>query len=143
MNQSIKQKLIALGSDALADLLIEIAGDSESAQDKVQRSVSSKTQNVSLFQQKLKSLINDNRRFIPWKYSASFAGELRDLLQDIKEGASDPHQGLRLVVEFFKADEHFLNIVDDSSGHVGDVFRFEALELFAEYERELGIETTS
>lgn len=138
MSQSIKQKLVALGADALADLLIEVARDSESAQNKVQRAVSSKTQNVSLFQQKLKSIINDSRRFIPWKYSASFADELRDLLQDIKEGASDPNQGLSLVVEFFKADEHFFNMVDDSSGHVGGIFRFEALELFAEYAK--GIE---
>jgi len=138
LSQSIKQKLVALGADALADLFIEVASDSESVQNKVQRAVSSRTQNVSLFQQKLKSIISDNRRFIPWKYSASFADELRDLLHDIKEGASDHHQGLRLVVEFFKADEHFLNMVDDSSGHVGDVFRFEALKLFAEYAKGIG-----
>ena len=57
MGKSSCQKLIELGAETLADLLIEIASDSESANHKVQRAISTPSENVSLFKQKLKEVI--------------------------------------------------------------------------------------
>ena len=55
------------------------------------------------------------------------------LLQDVKAGVTDPLTGVELVAAFYETDESVFNRCDDSSGRVGDVFRFDAKELFVEY----------
>jgi hypothetical protein len=55
------------------------------------------------------------------------------LLQDLKSGVDDSFTGVELIARFFETDEAVLGRCDDSSGHVGDVFRISARELFAEY----------
>lgn len=137
MSKSRRDRLIELGPESLADLLLEIARDSESAEHKLMRMISSKSENISLFKQKLNELVGNERRFIPWKYSSEFADEVSDLLQDIKKGASTPQEGLCLVVEFFKADEKLFEMVDDSSGHLGTVFTCDAFDLFREYAKQI------
>ncbi|MCB0308848.1 MAG: hypothetical protein KDD50_02275 [Bdellovibrionales bacterium] len=137
MGLSQKDKLIALGAGTLADLLIEIASDSESANNKVHRAISSQTQNVKLFKEKLKYYKSDGRRYVPWKHSSSFAREISDLIEDIKVGASNPKEGIQLLFEFYKTDEPIFNMVDDSSGSVGDVFRYDALELFVQFAKKI------
>jgi len=104
MSQSQKDKLIPLGAETLADLLMEITSDSESANNKVQRAISRQTQNVKLFKEKLKYYKSDGRRYVPWKRSSSFAREVSDLIEDIKVGASKPQEGIQLLFEFYKTE---------------------------------------
>jgi hypothetical protein len=136
MTQSSRQKLVKLGASALADLLVEIASDPKSANSKVQRAISSKSENVFLFKQKLKELVSEDE-FISWNDSDSFAHELSDVLEDIKKGASSPEAGLELVADFFRIDDHVFERVDDSSGCIGDVFVYEALDLFSKYASQI------
>lgn len=89
-------------------------------------------ENIQRFKKKLSSL-KRSRRFIDWRGSLGFVRELSMLLQDLKAGVSDPFTGVELVAAFYETDEGVLGHCDDSSGHVGDIFRFEAKELFVEY----------
>jgi hypothetical protein len=55
------------------------------------------------------------------------------LLEDLKAGVSDPFTGVDLIASFYETDKGTIAHCDDSSGVVGDVYRFTAQELFVEY----------
>ncbi|MBN1957780.1 MAG: hypothetical protein JW773_06225 [Desulfuromonadales bacterium] len=79
------------------------------------------------------SALKRSRRFISWGESAGLARELRDLLQQIEDHVEDPQIGCELVAIFFTTDRSVFDRCDDSSGHVGDVYRYDAQELFRSY----------
>ena len=89
-------------------------------------------ENVQRFKKKLFDL-KHSRRFIDWRGAAGFVRELEMLLQDVKAGVSDPLTGVELVAAFYEADSNVFEMCDDSSGNIGDVFRYDAKELFVDY----------
>ena len=127
-----RKRLIGLGPDALADVLLELAARHEGVQDRVARLVASPKENVRRFRAKLAGL-KRSTRFVPYRESGAFANELVALLADLEAGVDDPLSGLRLVAKFFEADDAIFSRSDDSSGSIGDVFRFNASDLFATY----------
>jgi hypothetical protein len=129
-----KQKLIALGADALADALLNIAVHSDEADDLIEQMIATPKENVQRFKQKLSGLKHSSR-FIDWRGASSFGRELEMLLQDLKSGVDDPITGVELVAAFYEADNTIFEMCDDSSGNIGDVFRYDAKELFVEYSK--------
>lgn len=127
-----KQKLIALGADALADILLNIAVHSDEADDLIEQLIATPKENFQRFKKKLSGL-KHSRRFIDWRGASSFARELEMLLQDLKSGVDDPITGVELVAAFYEADSTVFEMCDDSSGNIGDVFRYDAKELFVDY----------
>lgn len=132
MGSNRQQKLIALGADALADALLEISVHSEQADDLIERLIATPKENVQRFKKKLSGL-KHSRRFIDWRGASGFTRELEMLLQDLKSGVSDPLTGIELVAAFYGADNTIFEMCDDSSGNIGDVFRYDAKELFVDY----------
>ena len=132
MTGSRKQKLIDLGSDSLADALLNLAIHSTEADDLIEQLIATPKENMQRFKKKLSGL-KSSRRFIDWRGSASFSRELEMLLQDLKSGVDDPITGVELVAAFYEADNTIFEMCDDSSGNIGDVFRYDAKELFVEY----------
>lgn len=127
-----KQKLIDLGPDALADALLDLAVHFDEADDLIEQLIATPKENVQRFKKKLSSL-KRRKRFIGWRESASFSRKLEMLLQDLKSGVDDPITGLKLVATFYEADNTIFEMCDDSSGNIGDVFRYHAKELFVDY----------
>jgi hypothetical protein len=127
-----KQKLIDLGPDALADALLNFAVHSDEADDLIEQLIATPKENVQRFKKKLSGL-KHSRRFIDWRGASSFARELEMLLQDLKAGVDDPLNGVELVAAFYEADNTIFEMCDDSSGNIGDVFRYDAKELFVDY----------
>ncbi|MBU4318201.1 MAG: hypothetical protein KKF30_13135 [Proteobacteria bacterium] len=132
MTNDRKQKLIDLGADALADALLDLAVHSEAADDLIERLIATPKENVQRFKKKLSSL-KRSRRFIDWRGAAGFGRELEMLLQDLKSGVNDPFTGVELVAAFYEADNTIFEMCDDSSGNIGEVFRYDAKELFVDY----------
>lgn len=132
MSADRKQRLLELGAERLADALLELANGDNRAEDMVERMIAIPEENIERFKRKLAG-IKRSRRFIRWGESAAFALELEGLLQDVQEGVSDPRTGAELVAAFYECDREALGNCDDSSGHVGDVFRHDARELFVGY----------
>ncbi|MBA3029324.1 MAG: hypothetical protein FP816_11015 [Desulfobacteraceae bacterium] len=132
MSNDRKQKLIDLGADTLAGTLLELAAHSDEADDLIERLISTPKENVQRFRKKLSEL-KHSRRFIDWRGAAGFGRELEMLLQDLKSGVSDPLTGIELVAAFYEADNTIFEMCDDSSGNIGDVFRYDAKELFVDY----------
>ena len=91
-------------------------------------------ESVKRFRAKLAGL-RRMRRFVDWRESGSFARKLEDSLQELKADVADPRKGVELVAAFFKTDAAIFNNCDDSNGTIGDVFRFDARELFIAYAR--------
>jgi hypothetical protein len=79
------------------------------------------------------SALKRSRRFVRWGESAGLARELRDLLQQIEDQVEDTQTGCQLVADFYTTDRSVFDRCDDSSGHVGDVYRYDACELFVSY----------
>jgi Family of unknown function (DUF6880) len=132
MTNERKQKLIDLGSETLAEALLDFAVHSDEADDLIEQLISTPKENVQRFKKKLSGL-NHSRRFIDWKGAAGFARELEMLLQDLKAGVDDPLTGVELVAAFYEADNTIFEMCDDSSGNIGDEFRYDAKALFVDY----------
>ncbi|WP_429885663.1 DUF6880 family protein [Geoalkalibacter halelectricus] len=121
-----------LGAEALADALLRLADQDQAAQDLVERLVATPQEFIARFNQVTSSL-KRSRRFVRWGESAGFARELSALLQGLESAVSDPRTGAEMVARFYQADKGVLGHCDDSSGHVGDVFRHQAKDLFVGY----------
>ena len=55
------------------------------------------------------------------------------LLQDLSAGMAEPLASIKLLAAFYEADNTFFEMCDDSSGYIGNLFRYEAKELFVDY----------
>ena len=132
MGPERKERLVELGVDRLADALLELASRDDAADDLVERMIATPPENVGRFKAKLAGL-KGRRHFIGWGESAGFARELGALLEDLRAGVTDPRAGAELVAAFYECDTAALGNCDDSTGVVGDVFRYEARELFVGY----------
>lgn len=132
MNTDRKERLAELGAERLADALLELAVRDDAADDLVERLLATPQENVERFKARL-AAIKRSRRFIRWGESAAFARELTALLHDLQAVVTDPRTGAELTAAFFECDKGTLGSCDDSSGHVGNVFRYDAQELFVSY----------
>jgi hypothetical protein len=127
-----RKKLAALGAEVLADGLLELAERVEVVDDLVERLIGTPKENIQRYKEKLAEL-KRRQYFISWKESAAFAHELEMLLADLESGVDDPRTGVELVAAFYEADNAIFEMCDDSSGDIGDVFRYDAKELFVDY----------
>ena len=77
--------------------------------------------------------IKRQKRFIFRGESRYLAGELEELLEDLKNEVSDPRSVLEALAAFYKADKFIFERCDDSNGSVGDVYRYTAVNMFVDY----------
>ena len=132
MNNNRKHKLIDLGPETLADALLDLAVHSDEADNLIEQLIATPKENIQRFKKKLSGL-KRRKRFVDWRGASSFARELEMLLQDLKSGVDEPLSGVELVAAFYEADNTIFEECDDSSGNIGDVFRYDARELFVDY----------
>ena len=132
MNSPRKQKLIDLGADTLAEALLNIAAHSDEADELIEQMIATPDENIQRFTKKLAELKRQNR-FVEWHEAAGFARELERMLQDLKTGVNDPLTGVEFVVAFYEADDAIFEICDDSNGYIGNIFCYDAKELFVDY----------
>ena len=75
-----------------------------------------------------------NSRKMFWRSQApELAKMLAEALEQLKQTVSDPQTGVNALIGFYKRDADIFERCDDSFGHVGDVFRMTAADLFADY----------
>lgn len=131
MSDERKQKLMDLGLEALADLLLDIASKNQNADDRINQLVAPALANIQRFRRRI-AAIKNNTQFIGYNQIFSFAIQLDEMLDDLKKSAPDPCIGLDLVAEFFETDSFVFENSDDD-GIIGDVYTGHAKELFVSY----------
>ncbi len=129
VESGLGKDLLSLEKKTLVKALLEACHRHEDIHVIVDRLLSSTKENHQRFKLRLEEY-RDSNRFVPWKYSDQFAKEIEDLLEDLKLGAETPKEGIELLKLFFEADEAIINCCDDSSGMIGNVFTYDAVELF-------------
>ncbi|MFZ5951712.1 MAG: DUF6880 family protein [Candidatus Rifleibacteriota bacterium] len=132
MENDRKAKLVNLGPEVLADALLELEQQSKLAVDLTDRLLATPKENWQRFRAKMAGL-RRMKRFISYRETAVFAQRLEMLLGDLRAAVTDPLKGLELLISFYEADGDILDNCDDSSGNIGDVFRYVAAELFVEF----------
>jgi len=126
-----KQKLMNLGLEALADLLLDMAGNNEKVNDRINQLVAPALANIQRCRRKI-AAIKNNTQFIGYAQIHSLAVLLEEVLEDLKSSVSDPCIGLKLVAEFFETDSAVFENSDDD-GIIGDVYLGPAKDLFFAY----------
>lgn len=125
-----RTRLIDLGSEVLSDVLLELAAHNEVVDDTIERLVAVPQTNIERFKDKLSSL-KFRDRFIDWREIDSYAHEVESLLRDLRAGVTDARMGVELVVAFYESEEDIFDNCDDSVGVIGNLFQYDARELFA------------
>lgn len=133
---NLKDQLIHLGAEKLADALVDLSNRSDQALELIERLLSTPEENLQQFKSKLSDLKRNGRFVESWK-TRDFAQELEDFLSDIRAVVEAPKTGLELVTAFFKSDSKILEACDDSDGLVSNVFHFDAIELFIYYAKNI------
>ncbi|MFH1674376.1 MAG: DUF6880 family protein [Pseudomonadota bacterium] len=127
-----RQQLIELGTERLADALLELAEKSELVEERVEGMLATPKESIRRYKTKLAGL-RRMRRFVGWRESGDFAREIVTLLEDLRAEVDDPCIGAELVAAFYEVDGVVFDHCDDSNGTVGDVFRCDARDLFVHY----------
>ncbi|MBC8406729.1 MAG: hypothetical protein H8E15_16040 [Planctomycetes bacterium] len=130
-----KSELEKLGASKLADSLLQLAASNESAMKTVERLLATPAENLKRCKAMLSGL-KRRRKFVDWRESSAFAAELESLLLDIQASVTEAKEGVKLVGSFYQADHSVFNCADDSSGHIGDVFRYSAQQLFRTFAQD-------
>lgn len=78
-----------------------------------------------------------SRRFVDWRGVRGFAFQLDQLLNDIEQNINNPKDGTELVLSFIKCDSSVFNRCDDSSGTIGEIFRYGATDLLIQFASRL------
>ncbi len=131
MSDYRKQKLMALGLETLADLVLDMAKTVDKVDDRVNQLIAPSSINVLRVRNKI-AAIHSNTQFIGYTQIFSFAVQLEELLEELKACAPDPCIGLELVAQFFETDSSVFENSDDD-GIIGDVYLGPAKDLFVAY----------
>ena len=131
-NKELRERHIRLGAPRLANALLYLSLRTDGAAEYVEALLLTPEEAQKRFKAKLAGL-KRRRKFIDWRAAHDFARELELILATLREGVDDPKTGLELVGEFFSCDRAIFERCDDSSGLIGDVFRFDARNLFVAY----------
>lgn len=130
-----RTKLVKLGADALADALLTLSERDEIAEEMIERMVSTPVERVRRFKSRIAGL-KRGRKFYHWNMIDELAQKLESMLKDIEGAEIDPCLGAELIIAFFKTDDVVFEHCDDSSGRVGDIYRFSAKRLFKHYAQQ-------
>lgn len=132
MKDERKKKLMQLGADSLSDALLDMAKSLDQVDDRVNQMVSTQEENIRAFKKKLSSL-KRSTKFIDWRQSSDLADSLSQLLDELQACAPDPCLGVELVTAFYETDDSVFERSDDSNGSIGEVYVYDAKELFVLY----------
>jgi hypothetical protein len=147
MNTELKDKLVALGADTLAEALITLSESltEQATQDTnlqalilnlcADDSVQSETLTQALEQ------LAQTRHWIDANQAPQFARQLSELLKQIQRQIDDPYLGLDLVCRFYQTDEAVLRQAQDPQQHLRQVYQYQAHALFIDYAKRCDDQT--
>lgn len=128
-----KGLLIKLGTETMADVLLDFASRYNEVSYCVNWMLAVSEERLALVKEKIAGLykIQD---YIDWRHAGDFENKLYDILGAIKSLNPSSEIGLELVAEFFRTDSHVFEICQ--SDMTGMIYGNDAAELFAEFGKQ-------
>jgi len=127
-----KERLRKLGTSRLVDALCTLAKRNEQAADYIARLVSTPEESADRIRSQLDELANGGY-YVGYNEAYGFAGQLEDVIEDIRMNITSPEEGIEALSAFFEMDQPILEQCDDSNGAVAEVFRWDAGEAFVQF----------
>jgi Family of unknown function (DUF6880) len=99
-----REKLLELGPEKLADILLNLASHNTSIYQLIDQIVSTEEENTELFCKRMTSL-KDKFRGFDWDEECGVVEEFEALVSGIKENVKDAKTGLELIMGFYDLEE--------------------------------------
>ncbi len=125
----LRRKLVALGPEQLADVLLKVSVGNEEIQNVVERLLSTDEENLQRFKHRLSALKRSDE-FYSWRQTSMFEHKLESILQDVDMDNPDSKSSLEALALFYESDGEIFKKCDDSGGSIGMIFTCSAAKLF-------------
>lgn len=131
MKPEILKRLKALDTDQLAEALFELAADSCEAESVVNRLTRTTDEAFQGIKKSISSL-KQSSRHVGWSGAKELATSMSSIVEDIRQTDMSSIQRFELICRFIETDSACFEQADDSSGYLGDVYRYEATIVFTD-----------
>lgn len=131
---TLRHRLIALGPEVLADVLIAQSKRSDAAASELELLLAPSWERMRIFREGL-ARVRDPRHYRRVKETEAFMGELATLLDHLDAGTRDPREGIRAILDFHSADEDILEQTDEWYGSVSSIYETHVAPIFDRWAR--------
>ncbi len=132
MKKLSKQKLKALGVDRLADMLFEIADKDEAVEKRLLIATASDSDRLAKVRSQISGL-KRTKKFYDWRSIDKLSEKIELLIEAIGQLDVPAKKGFQLVVSFYETDNAVYGNCDDSSGIIGDLYKYDARNLLIRF----------
>ena len=132
MKKLCKEKLKSLGVDRLADLLFEIADKDEAVEKRLLIATASDVERLAKVRAQISGL-KRTKKFYDWRSIRRLSEKIEILIEAIGQLDVPAKKGFQLVVSFYETDNAVFGNCDDSSGIIGDLYKFDAGNLLTQF----------
>lgn len=132
MGKLERERVLALGEERLADLLMECAHSDTVIEQKLKLLTESDSNRLKKVRTQIAGL-KRIKQFHDWKAARKLREKIGFVVQAIDALEIEPKKGLELVVAFYETDTAVFGNCDDSSGLISDLYRFDARRLLIKF----------
>ena len=132
MKKLCKEKLKSLGVDRLSDLLFEIADKDEAVEKRLLIATASDAERLAKVRAQISGL-KRTKKFYDWRSIRRLSEKIEILIEAIGQLEVPAKKGFQLVVSFYETDNAVYGNCDDSSGVIGDLYKFDAGNLLTQF----------
>lgn len=133
-HDTLRHRLIALGPEVLADVLIAQSKRSDAAASELELLLAPSGERMRIFREGL-ARVRDPLHYRSVKETEAFMGELATLLDHLDAGIRDPREGIRAILDFHAADEDILEQTDEWYGSVSSIYETHVAPIFDRWAR--------
>jgi hypothetical protein len=136
MSHSMRDRLIFLGAESLADVLLSLAQHNSDVMYGIRRLLATSEELAASFRRTLALLI-DPEKLYSRNMPPDPDGFLWRLYEDLKSEALDPHTGFALVTELFHSSTEIIDLYDDIDHNIESFFSTEFTQLFHHFAQHI------
>ena len=126
------ERLMALGTERLARLLMELADQDSAIEKRLVVLTATNLETLKTIRAQISGL-KRNKRVYDWKSVGKLWEKIELMLQSLGRLEIEPRAGFELVCRFYETDNAVFGHCDDSSGIIGDLYKQNAHDLLIRF----------
>lgn len=126
------ERLLALGAEKLTELLMELADRDSGIEKRLAMLTATNSEAIKKVRAQISGL-KRTKRFYDWKSIGKLREKIELALQSLGQLEIEPRKGFELVCGFYETDDAVYGNCDDSSGTIGDLYKYEARDLLIQF----------